>query len=131
MHAKIKQRKVCGHDIPWMNCDVRETMLAQNRAKKRTLRTKCELDWTHYKQCKNKVTNLIRQAKRKNYNDLITINISENMNRPDKLWATLKQKLPKSTNYQPNELSMDNETCCTPIQTANCFNNFFYRMGSN
>ena len=51
-HAKIKQRKVRGHDISWMNCDIRETMVAQNRAKKHALRTKCELDLTHYKQCK-------------------------------------------------------------------------------
>ena len=35
------------------------------------LRTKCDLDWTHFKQCRNNVTVLIRQAKRKYYNDLI------------------------------------------------------------
>ena len=26
VHANIKQRKVRGHDIPWMTCDIRETM---------------------------------------------------------------------------------------------------------
>ena len=52
------------------------------------------------------------------------------MNRPGKLWATLKQILPKSTNYQPNELSIDRETCA-PIQIANCFNNCFARIGTN
>ena len=63
-HAPLEKKRVKHQTLPWLNADIKQAML---------LRDKCRTQkkFVEYKQQRNRVNYLVREAKKKYFNDLV------------------------------------------------------------
>ena len=51
------------NDKPWYDNKIRKESRKRDRLKRKALKSNTELSWTNYKKCRNKVNNMIKEAK--------------------------------------------------------------------
>ena len=58
------------NDLPWINNEIRKLMRKRNRYRRKAKKSNNRIDWTKFKQLRNKVVALLRSAKSKYFNKL-------------------------------------------------------------
>ena len=123
-HIRLKQRTE-----PWINSDVLEAIRDRDKALYLYRKNNDSADYVQYKQLRNRVQNLVRQAKR----HYLSNKLDENKNNPRKLWDTLKglgysNKCSKSCSKI--NLEIDGNICFDNITVAEHFNKFYTSVAS-
>ena len=62
--APVKVFQVRTHYAPWISCTTKEWMRQRNEAQQIAGETKLNEDWIRYKKLRNKVSNILKTAKR-------------------------------------------------------------------
>ena len=125
-HAPIVTQRVRGYNVPWINDEIRATMLERDHMKQKAKQTKNSCTWEDYKRLRNKVTQSISRAKSDYYKNLI----SENSNNPSKLWSIIKSLVNKNSSPSINVLKVGSNTFVKPVDIANSLNRFFTSIGN-
>ncbi|MCG7868088.1 MAG: reverse transcriptase family protein [Candidatus Thiodiazotropha taylori] len=112
------------HEPKWISCDIKR----QIRQRKRLFRTAKRLDnattWTKFRQKRNAVTKLIREAKKK-HNEKLASELKDTEN--SKSWFKLSAHLlnPNSDKHSIPYLETDNILAETNTEIAEVLNNYF------
>ena len=93
-HAPLKQRMVRGNDKPHVKAEMRKAIMKRTRLKKRANKTGKKEDLKKYKQQRNLIVNMNRNAKRDFYNS-VNVNTIDN---DRKFWKAVK---PMFSNENP------------------------------
>ena len=100
----------------------------KNRLYKKFLKCPSTVNQTKFKQCRNILTNLLKDAKRTYYQRSFEVNKGNAKN----TWKLLNEDTnrPKTTRYEPPLAFLDNNgKACTERGIAEGFNNFFPSIG--
>ena len=89
-HATLTVKKVKGKLSPWFTPEVKKQMNIRDKQLRKTRRSNQEIDWSSYKNQRNRVTSLVKKCKTKFYKDLL----KENPDSPSKFWAAVKKLYP-------------------------------------
>ena len=113
-HAPIHSFRVKNLSNNWINDDILQMMYQRNHLHKIAAKTNNPDKWKEYRLTRNKITNVVRNAKASYYQSKI-----EAANRDTKLmWNILKQALPS-----------DKYTCQPTTISPQTFNDFFSSVG--
>ena len=119
-HAKTKTKRVKGQLKPkWLSKEINEARHKRDLFHKR-------LDMENYRTWRNKVTQLIREAKTKYYKDAI-----EENHKIGDIWKCLKELNPRIHHSAPNLLKSNGETSTETNDITNTFNNFFLNLSKH
>ena len=117
-HAPFKTRRLKQRSNPWMTKDILNMMYKRNHIHKKALNSHDPNErktlWNQYKHMRNKVTALIKQARKDYYN-----NITENAPSSKQMWRKIREVIPKP----------GSDTITHNI-SADEFNDFFTNIGS-
>ena len=117
LHAKTKSKRVKTQLKPkWMSEEINEARHKRDMFHKRS-------DMTNYRIWRNKVTQLIKEAKTKYYQNAI----EENEMVGD-IWKCLRELNPKNNYCTPNLLKNNGENSTNTIDIVNTFNDFFLNL---
>ena len=86
---------------PWYDNKIRKESRKRDRLKKKALKSNTELSWTNYKKCRNKVNNMIKEAKLRFFGKLELSDFR--FNDQSQFWKTVKffMKGTNATNIPP------------------------------
>ena len=96
-HMPLKTKRVRKSKSAWLNESIFEFMKKRDLAKRKAIKTQNNNDWKDYRVLKNKVTALIKKAKRNYYTEQLTK--EQNSSKSWKILASLIPK--KSSSSQP------------------------------
>ena len=115
-HAPVKTMRLKNRYCPWMNKAVIDLMYKRDYIHRKAIRDQCPVMWDEYKTLRNKVTSLIKENKRKYFEN----ELCKNSSNAKQFWKTVN-KLTGKCVYEsaPKELS------------ANAFNEYFSNIGHN
>lgn len=121
-HAPLIEKKVKGRLRPWLTPYVKREMNLRDKMLRKARRTSCEVDWSSYKQQRNRVTGLIKNAKNRYHRELLNNNVDS----PDKFWSAIKKLYPTKSPSEPGSALLVNGTKTTDKKLiANTFCNYF------
>jgi len=121
-HAPNVSKRVKGKSSPWLTKEIKSEMNCCDALRRRYQKTKCDRDHQSYKTKRNKVTNIIRRAKRNYHKELL----KETENNPDKFWRTLKNIFPTKDNSScAKSFLIDGELTTEKEKVASYFCSFF------
>ena len=126
-HAPIMQRRVKGLDNPWMTGSIRQMMSHRDAIKCKADKNKDPALYNEYRELRNNVTNACRKAKQEYYTNLL----AENVNKPEKLWKSIKKILSPNSTQSTTMLMDDDGTHSDPNSISNAFNKYFSNIGSS
>lgn len=118
IHAPIVKKRIKGKRCPWLTADIRTQMSNRDKILRKARKTKKDSDWLIYKQLKNRCNNMVKHAKRKYHNNLL----SENSRNPAKFWKTIKEIFPTNESCSSSFSSSNNSQ---KLSKANAFCSFF------
>ena len=117
LHAKTKSKRVKTQLKPkWMSEEINEARHKRDMFHKRS-------DMTNYRIWRNKVTQLIKEAKTKYYQNAI-----EENEKVGDIWKCLRELNPKNNYCTPNLLKNNGENSTNTIDIVNTFNDFFLNL---
>lgn len=112
----------------WWTNEINEGMKERDRLYKRAIVTRQDVDWTLYQQKRNRVVSMIRQQKRKEYNE----KIDEAKDQPKKMWKTLKEIIDgNKKDNQRRGIRFEEEHIMDSQTIAEKFNIFFIESVDN
>ena len=118
-HSKAKSKRVKRQFKPtWLTPDIQEARHNRDYHHKKK-------DAVNYKYWRNKVTELMKNAKEQYYKTAI----EENKNSKD-IWKHLKELGPKSEHATPNMLNVNGQIANENIDIANIFNDYFINLST-
>jgi hypothetical protein len=85
IHAPIKQVKAKHYSAPWFNNDIRASLKARNKARKRYIKSSSPIDFAVYREVRNKTKQMIKNAKIKFFHGIF--NSSTNA---EVIWKNIK-----------------------------------------
>ena len=87
LHLPQKQKRVKREVQPkWFTSDIAQEIKVRDKLLKKARKSQIDNDWMHYRQAKNKVTELIRKTKQSYFKN----KVAENRKNPRKLWNLIK-----------------------------------------
>ena len=87
LHLPQKQKRVKREVQPkWFTSDIAQEIKVRDKLLKKARKSQIDNDWMHYRQAKNKVTELIRKTKQSYFKK----KVAENRKNPRKLWNLIK-----------------------------------------
>ena len=109
---------------PWLSEGLRNAIKHNNKLYIESIKTKCALDETKYKTYRNKLKQVLYQAEKEYYSDLISANMSNMKN----TWSILKDIINKKKSQQMQAMFKLKDGSITTNKAVICekFNNFFY-----
>ena len=110
-NAPLREIRVKHHFNPWFSNEIQQAIYERNRLHKLSILKKSVELFKEFTRARNKVTSLVRQAKRKFYSD----HLSNNNTSSDRMWKLLKEFLP---NKKGNTISA--------LKDPQTFNDFFF-----
>ena len=114
-HAPIKSKRIRHQNQPaWFTKDIKEAILERERSKKRH-------KFNEYRNHRNKVVKMIKNAKSKHYHRAIP----ESRGNSKKLWKEMHELTGKTTKTSPMFLMIDNEICNEQNILVNELNKYF------
>ena len=122
-HLLFKNAKVPNNKIrkPWITPKLLRNIKRKNKLYKTFLNEKTPLSETRYKRYRNKVTNLLRHAKKTYYcNEL-----DQSKNDTKHTWSVINKILHKSEKEMPNYFTCNDKKEDNPQNIANEFNSYF------
>ena len=118
-------RRVRKSSMPWIDQDIKNEIRLKNEIYDKANKSDLHVCWDLYKQLRNRVSNMIKIAKKTYYTDLII----ENKDKPRLMWKYLKELLPGSQKESPTGLLVDGKSVTGKKAMANIFNRFFTSIG--
>ena len=113
---------------PWFNDNIRKHIKKKNRLYKLYLKNRSEYRKSVYKQIRNKVVDLIKQAKKTYYKEQFN-KVKGNMK---KTWNVINTALGKEKKKTVIKKVMDGNTCVTEEKKiSDLFNDYFVNVGYN
>lgn len=133
-HAPLKLQSRSNHKrsfSPWITNDILAQIKLRQRLHKKAIKHPSQLNQKNFKQCRNKTTRMIEQAKRSYYNN----KISSVKSNPQKIWRTINNIINlKKDVIKTTDIIIHNDTNSTssndPKEISNEFNKFFTTIGS-
>ena len=114
-HAPLKEKRVKKAKQPdWMTDDILKEMSQRDHYKSIG-------DDVSYRATRNKIVDMIQQAKTEYYKTLI----EQNQSNSKKLWSYLRELFPKDSKPLPSSIIDDDKKLTDPQDIANSFNEFF------
>ncbi len=113
---KEKKSRVKDKYNPWINTEIIKTMYQSDYTHDKAVNTTSDLLWGMYKELRNKVTPMIRDAKKDYFENLS----SEYKNDTRKYWKELKRIIDDKRNDNQVPSFLDN----------NIFNKYFAKIGN-
>ena len=121
-HAPIKKRRVKQKDTPWMNSEIMHKMRERDKMKVEAKKSDSETQWNAYRKLRNKVTSMIRLAKRM----YVLKSVRDNQNNPSAMWKSLRCILPNKPKASPITKLVDNRSEVTGYKKiASHLNDYF------
>ena len=113
-HAPMKTMRMKNRYSPWMNDNILNQMYHRDYLHKKAIRSKCANDWNEYTTQRNNVTMLVKNEKRKYFED----ELCKNVKNPKQFWKKINQLTGKNNHVTaPDDISAQN------------FNDFFSNIG--
>ena len=124
-HAPLRTRRIKVDSAPWINDDILTAMQVRDEIHQQALRFKTESLWLKYRDSRNKLVSLIRQAKTDYYKNIIEQNVSDSKT----LWKSLRLVLPSKIKTAAQSFLINGVLQTIPKVIAEAFNNFFVKIG--
>ena len=113
---------------PWLSDGLNKSIKIKNKMYVKSIKIPSVYNIRQYKDYRNILHRLLRQAEREHYNELLNIN-KTNLR---KQWAVIKQVLNKTKpDGLPNKFNIDNNVISDKYKISEAFNNFFVNIGPN
>ena len=113
---------------PWLSDGLKKSIKIKNKMYVKSIKIPSVYNIRQYKDYRNILHRLLRQAEREHYNELLNIN-KTNLR---KQWAVIKQVLNKiKPDGLPNKFNIDNNVISDKYKISEAFNNFFVNIGPN
>ena len=113
---------------PWLSDGLKKSIKIKNKMYVKSIKIPSVYNIRQYKDYRNILHRLLRQAEREHYNELLNIN-KTNLR---KQWAVINQVLNKNKpDGLPNKFNIDNNVISDKYKISEAFNNFFVNIGSN
>ena len=125
----IKTTRIRINQNPWITQGIAESSRKKNKLYKKFLKTPSKRNEAKYKIYRNKLTHIVRIAK-KNYFDKKFENCKNDIK---KTWDTIKELIRKKPHRSqlPTSFLCNNKCINNPKEIANNFNEFFSNIGPN
>ena len=121
-HAPQKKRLVRANNSPFMTNELYKAIMVRSRLRNKFLKLKCFESRNNYKRQRNYCVYLLRETKKRFYENLNPNLITDNRN----FWKQVKPFFSDKTPYTSNiTLLEDNEIVTDNMACAEIFNNFF------
>lgn len=112
-------------DIPWLTTDIRKLIRKREKIRKRLKTHRTSFNINKYKQIRNKIVNLLRNAKRK-YHESICEKIKTSQFASKNWWTLIKQLTHLSNKPSNLNILVENDIAITDDrEKADLLNNFF------
>ena len=100
-----------------------------NAPNRKAQKTKTKENWEVYKRQKNRVNNIIKNAKINYHKDIL----EENATKPEQFWKSIKNLFPNKPKYETTctKFELDGKMISDKLQIANGFYNFFQTVVQN
>ena len=126
VHAPYISKRTKTAQPKWLTPDIKSLMQVRDDTKARARRTGESKDWEDYKAKRNYVNKRVRLAKA----SYCQQKLEENLTDSKKLWATIKEVLPKKTQAVTKSLRWEGKHILDLPNIANCLNKFFVTVGN-
>ena len=126
-HAPLRTRRIKVDSAPWINDDILTAMQVRDEIHQQALRFKTESLWLKYRDSRNNLVSLIRQAKTDYYKNIIEQNVSDSKT----LWKSLRLVLPSKIKTAAQSFLINGVLQTNPKAIAEAFNNFFVKIGES
>jgi hypothetical protein len=113
-HATQMTKRVRGRKCQWMNTEIRKLIRERDFQLKKARKTKCDNDWSIYKQSRNRCNNMMKHAKAVHHKNMIR----ENASKPERFWKCIKEIYPTKSKVSMAPLP-------TGVEKLNTFRNYF------
>lgn len=126
-HAPWTTIKVKGRHLPWIKGDLIQLFKQRDKAWKRHRTTKAPVDWSTYKELRNKCKTYTRNAKANYFKDCLFTDFKN----AKQFWKRINSITNKSSVNSTNRLSINDETVSEPSSIAEAFSQHFSTIGSS
>ena len=92
-HAPQKQIKICGRPCPFVNKEIKDMMKFRDILLKKFVQTHDEMDWCNFKQSRDRVKKMLRDAE----NNYTFHDVQANKNSPRALWKIINRAVPSNS----------------------------------
>ncbi len=120
-HIPKKTKRVRSAPSPWLNNIIIKQMSRRDYLHRKAVRSNSVSDWSAYKLCRNKVTGMMRESKKRYFEK----SIDDCTGDSGKLWKTLNTILPKKRSVSPSSLDIDGKVLESDSDICNGFNKHF------
>ena len=123
-HAPLKKKVVKGNQLPFMNSELRKAINVKNMLRRKFNKIPTDFNWEKFRQLRNKVTTLKRQALKKYFSERCNNNAPKN----GKLfWNTIKPFMSNTCKDSGGNITLiENDSVVTDKNTiCNIFNEYF------
>ena len=115
---------ICPNDKPWMSGTIHRAMRKRNRLLKKFSNLKTSLNWQKYREQRNLVVNLVRNAK-KDHNKKINCLLSNPSTSVKKWWNIIKSYYGIKAGISVSPLQEGDSYIFDPKEKADVFNDYF------
>ena len=124
-HCPVVTKRVRKTFMPWIDQDIKNEIRLKHHYYDKAKETNLSVHWIMYKTLRNRVSNMMKRAKRIYYTNMIL----ENKYKPQTMWKYLKELLPGKSKATPKGLIVDGELITDKMDMANIFNRYFTSVG--
>jgi hypothetical protein len=121
-HAPVRRKMFRAGSPVWLNGVVIDTMHVRDRFHRIARRSGLADDWDTYRQARNDVKKLTRQARREYYNNIIHQTLTTDSKAA---WRNIRDLLPKKQTVKTTEISHNGHLITSEPEIANVFNDHF------
>ena len=120
-HAPLRKKTVKHAKAPWLDEEMRDQMMARDRAKAEAIRSGESQQWDTYRKMRNYVTKLNKAKKRAHYqNKIVQARLDGNM-----MWKTLNEMMGRKGKSTPSFIEVNGQYLTKPLDIANYFSGYF------
>ena len=128
-HAPLRNIRIRATSLPWITQKIKKLMRLRDFHKKRAVKYNSQIDWSKFKETRNKVHLELRLAKKDYFYD--KIKLSAQSNDVGKSWSLINSLIGKtSKDKNITELCVDDSSTSDDCVIAETFNEFFVSIGS-
>ena len=129
-HAPLKRKRIRNKKSPWLNVEIKKSMMARDKLKSVAIKTNNSEDWKNYKKAKNKINNDIKATKSQYYKE----RLRENSSNSAAVWKTINDVMGrdiKQSNINSIKINSTSSTTSNPQEMSETFNTFFIEIGES
>ena len=116
-------------DAPWMHNDIRKAIRDRKKIHKKAKISKSEQDWANFREQRNKVNDLVKNAKI-NYFKKLATSLQQGNLKTKQWWKITKQFLKQNKDSDIPVIIQNGEHYNSPTEKANILNQYFCKQSS-